>query len=134
MHLCANIPNFQILETFEDYDVPWRCKLTPGTPRVKDGFYELPTDPGWELDVDEKLIAGHPENTDAKLNRFKSSWEQQMCKQQERLFTHSEEIHPPQRTVLPEATSSAWPRIAATAARDSWTPLTLPGKLMMRVL
>jgi len=80
MHLCANIPNFQILETFEDYDVPWRCDLTPGTPRVKDGFYELPTGPGWGVEVDQKLIAAHPENPDAKLNMFKSGWEQQMCK------------------------------------------------------
>jgi len=80
MHLCANIPNFQILETFEDYDVPWRCDLTPGTPRVKDGFYELPTGPGWGVEIDEQLIAAHPENPDAKLNMFKSGWEQQMCK------------------------------------------------------
>ena len=80
MHLCANIPNFQVLETFEDYDVPWRCDLTPGTPRVRDGFYELPTRPGWGVEVDEKLIAAHPENPDAKLNMFQSGWEQQMCK------------------------------------------------------
>jgi galactonate dehydratase len=80
MHLCANIPNFQVLETFEDYDVPWRCDLTPGTPQVRDGFYELPTRPGWGVEVDEKLIAAHPENPDAKLNMFQSGWEQQMCK------------------------------------------------------
>jgi len=80
MHLCANIPNFQVLETFEDYDVPWRCDLTPGTPRVRDGFYELPTRPGWGVEIDEKLIAAHPENPDAKLNMFQSGWEQQMCK------------------------------------------------------
>ena len=80
MHLCANIPNFQVLETFEDYDVPWRCDLTPGTPQVRDGFYELPTRPGWGVEVDEKLIAAHPENPDAKLNMFQSGWEQQMCR------------------------------------------------------
>ena len=28
----------------------------------------------------EKLIARHPENRDAKLNMFKSGWEQLMCK------------------------------------------------------
>jgi hypothetical protein len=43
VHLCANIPTFLILETFEDYDVPWRGELTPDAPRVKDGYYELPT-------------------------------------------------------------------------------------------
>src|SRR5260370_22403386 len=45
IHLCANVPNFSILETFEDYDVPWRLDLTPGAPRVRGGFYEIPTGP-----------------------------------------------------------------------------------------
>ncbi|MEW5977360.1 MAG: mandelate racemase/muconate lactonizing enzyme family protein [Acidobacteriota bacterium] len=80
MHLCANIPNFQILETFEDYDVPWRCDLTPGTPRVKDGYYEVPTQPGWGVEVDEALVARHPENPNAKLNMFSAGWEDAMCK------------------------------------------------------
>ena len=79
MHLCANIPNFQILETFEDYDVPWRCDLTPGTPRVKNGYYEIPTGAGWGVEVDQSLIAAHPEDPDAKLNMFATGWEEQMC-------------------------------------------------------
>ena len=80
MHLCANIPNFDILETFEDYDVPWRCDLTPGTPRVKNGYYDLPTGPGWGVEVDEALIAAHPEDAGAKLNMFGDGWEQLMCR------------------------------------------------------
>jgi len=80
MHLSANIPNFDILETFEDYDVPWRCDLTPGTPRVKKGYYDIPTKPGWGVDVDEELIRAHPENPDAKLNMFSEQWEEIMCK------------------------------------------------------
>jgi len=79
MHLCANIPNFQILETFEDYDVPWRCDLTPGTPRVKNGYYETPSGTGWGVDVDESVIAAHPEDPNAKLNMFATGWEEQMC-------------------------------------------------------
>jgi galactonate dehydratase len=80
MHLCANIPNFNILETFEDYDVAWRCDLTPGTPRVKNGYYDLPTGPGWGVEVDEALIRAHPEDPAAKLNMFAMGWEHQMCK------------------------------------------------------
>jgi galactonate dehydratase len=79
VHLCANIPNFLILETFEDYDVPWRCDLTPGAPRVKDGYYELPTGPGWGVEVDESVITAHPEDPNAKLNMFSLGWEQKMC-------------------------------------------------------
>ena len=80
VHLCANIPNFLILETFEDYDVSWRCDLTPGAPRVKDGYYEVPTGPGWGVEIDESVIAAHPESPDAKLNMFSLGWERQMCK------------------------------------------------------
>ena len=80
MHLCVNIPNFFILETFEDYDVPWRCDLTPGPLRVKDGYYELPTRPGWGVDVDEQLLKAHPEDPDAKLKMFEAGREQQVCK------------------------------------------------------
>jgi galactonate dehydratase len=80
MHLCANIPNFMILETFEDYDVPWRCDLTPGTPRVNNGYYDLPTGAGWGVDVDEDLIRAHPEDPNAKMNMFASGWEELMCR------------------------------------------------------
>ena len=80
VHLCANIPNFMILETFEDYDVPWRHDLTPGAPRVKDGCYEVPTGPGWGIEVDESAIAAHPEDPNAKLDMFSLGWEQRMCR------------------------------------------------------
>jgi galactonate dehydratase len=79
VHLCANIPNFLILETWEDYDVPWRCDITPGAPRVTNGYYELPTGPGWGVEVDESVIRAHPEDPDAKLNMFSLGWEKRMC-------------------------------------------------------
>ncbi len=80
IHLCANIPNFMILETFEDYDVPWRMDLVPDAPRVKDGYYEVPEKPGWGITVDESVIAAHPEDPDCKLDMFSLGWEQQMCR------------------------------------------------------
>lgn len=79
VHLCANIPNFMILETFEDYDVPWRGDLLPDAPRVKDGYYEVPTGPGWGVSVNEAVIAAHPADPDAKLDMFSLGWEQKMC-------------------------------------------------------
>lgn len=79
MHLCANIPNFLILETFEDYDVPWRHTLTPGAPRIKNGFYELPVGPGWGVKVDESVIEAHPEDPNATMNMFSVGWEELMC-------------------------------------------------------
>lgn len=80
VHLCANIPNFLILETFEDYDVPWRSDVTPNAPRVVDGFYEVPTGPGWGVEVDEAVLRAHPEDPNAKMNMFRLGWEEMMCK------------------------------------------------------
>jgi galactonate dehydratase len=80
IHLAANVPNFLILETFQDYDVGWRENLTTGTPQVKDGYYEVPATPGWGVDVSEAALAEHPEDPDAKLNMFSSDWEERMCR------------------------------------------------------
>lgn len=80
VHLCANIPNFMILETFEDYDVPWRADLLPDAPRVKDGYYEVPTRPGWGVTVNEDMIAAHPADPNAKLDMFSLGWEEHMCR------------------------------------------------------
>ena len=80
IHLAANIPNFLILETFQDYDVPWRDDLTSGTPRVEDGYYHVPTAPGWGLEIDESVMAAHPEDPNANLNMFSADWEERMCR------------------------------------------------------
>lgn len=80
IHLAANVPNFLILETFQDYDVPWREELTSGTPRLKSGYYEVPTGPGWGIEVNESVFEDHPQNPDAKLNMFSDDWEHHMCR------------------------------------------------------
>jgi galactonate dehydratase len=80
IHLAANIPNFLILETFQDYDVPWREELTSKAPQVRDGYYDVPTAPGWGIEVNESLFPSHPEDPDAKLNMFADDWEQHMCR------------------------------------------------------
>ncbi|HLV86244.1 MAG TPA: mandelate racemase/muconate lactonizing enzyme family protein [Candidatus Sulfotelmatobacter sp.] len=80
VHLAANIPNFMILETFQDYDVPWRAELTTSVPAIKDGYYEVPTAPGWGIAVNEEVAAAHPFDPNAKLNMFSSDWEEKMCR------------------------------------------------------
>jgi galactonate dehydratase len=84
MHLAANIPNFLILETFQDYDVHWRAELAPDMPPVVKGFYTVPSDPGWGITIDEKVFSAHPPSAEAKLNMFASNWEYQMCNPDER--------------------------------------------------
>jgi galactonate dehydratase len=80
IHLAANIPNFLILETFQDFDVPWRNEIVSGMPQVVDGYLGVPSKPGWGVEVNEAVIAAHPEDPDAKLNMFASDWEERMCR------------------------------------------------------
>ena len=79
IHACANMPNFLILETFEDYDVSWRSEVAPNAPRVKDGYYALPEGAGWGVEVNEKVIKAHPPSPEAKMNMFSEGWEAKMC-------------------------------------------------------
>lgn len=79
VHLCANIPNFLILETFEDFDVSWRCDIAPDFPRVEKGYYSLPSTAGWGLTVNEEILRAHPYSPDAKMNMFAEGWEKKMC-------------------------------------------------------
>jgi galactonate dehydratase len=80
IHLAANIPNFMILETFEHYDVPWRADLTSQFPALHDGYYDVPTAPGWGIEVNESVSTAHPFDPDAKLNMFSSDWEEKLCR------------------------------------------------------
>lgn len=79
VHLCANIPNFLILETFEDFDVAWRHELITGGPTLVDGYYTVPTAPGWGYEIVEEVARAHPGTTKARLNMFDGVWERQMC-------------------------------------------------------
>jgi len=60
IHLCANIPNFLILETWAQFDVPWRKDLTFGEPKFEDGYYIVPSSPGWGMEFNEEELRKHP--------------------------------------------------------------------------
>jgi galactonate dehydratase len=81
IHLCANIPNFLILETFADFDVPWRKDLVrSGNPVLEDGCYRVPSAPGWGYEIDEEVAKAHPGSTKARMNMFEGEWEKLMCR------------------------------------------------------
>ena len=81
IHLCANIPNFLILETFADFDVAWRKDLVrSGNPVLEDGSYRVPTAPGWGYEIDEDVARAHPGSTKARMNMFEGEWERLMCR------------------------------------------------------
>jgi galactonate dehydratase len=80
IHLSANIPNFLILESFADFDVPWRKDLVKsGEPILENGYYLVPTAPGWGYEIDEEVACAHPGSTKARLNMFEGEWERLMC-------------------------------------------------------
>ena len=81
IHLCANIPNFLILESFADFDVAWRKDLVKsGNPELVDGHYLAPTAPGWGYEIDEDVARAHPGSIKSRMNMFDGEWERLMCR------------------------------------------------------
>jgi galactonate dehydratase len=62
-HVCANLPNFLALEYMSDPLEPaWRdTVMRPALGSlVKDGHLEVPSGPGWGVEIDEEELARHP--------------------------------------------------------------------------
>ena len=59
LHLDAAIPNFVIQEWVAD-DPPWRDELLINPVRIKDGYAELPNEPGLGTDLNLEVCAAHP--------------------------------------------------------------------------
>jgi galactonate dehydratase len=60
LHFAWSCRNMTILESFAEFDVPWRADFVGGWNLLKDGQYELPEGPGLGLDLDLDAIADHP--------------------------------------------------------------------------
>jgi len=58
IQLAAAIPNFSILEYA--HTQPWFDRVQKRPLRRVDGYFELPTEPGLGIDLDEDVIAGRP--------------------------------------------------------------------------
>merc|ERR1712139_219562 len=63
-HFSAAIPNFKVLEVDVD-DVPWKDEIVTVVPTLKDGVLQLPSGPGWGVDLNEAVIAAHPPSRSA---------------------------------------------------------------------
>jgi len=62
-HLCANIPNFKILELDVD-DAPWRDDLMTHPFEVENGYLKVPDRPGLGSDLIEVELLKHAARTD----------------------------------------------------------------------
>jgi len=58
-HLGFTLPGFLLQEVMRS-DVPWREEVVPGGLPIVGGHVELPTAPGWGVEVDEAAAARHP--------------------------------------------------------------------------
>lgn len=58
LHLCATVPNVRIMEIDVD-DVPWKDDLTGGPLAIEGGMLDVPTEPGWGVDLDEDVARAH---------------------------------------------------------------------------
>jgi galactonate dehydratase len=58
-HLCAAMPNFEILEIDMD-DVPWKWDLIDRKLDIVDGALVVPDRPGLGADIVQSVVAAHP--------------------------------------------------------------------------
>ncbi len=66
LHLSLTLRNAKVLEHFNDFADPHVKKAGSGYPEVVDGWFPVPTKPGWGIELDEEFIkANPPRRTDA---------------------------------------------------------------------
>lgn len=58
VHVSAAMPNFMILETARD--MPWHDSVQIKPLTITNGFFDIPTEPGLGIDLDESVIASRP--------------------------------------------------------------------------
>ena len=73
LHLAAAMPNFKILEHFNDFVDPFVSDAARGVPAVTEGSFPLPRGPGLGVTLDEDVIAAHPRRP-IHLNLFGERW------------------------------------------------------------
>jgi galactonate dehydratase len=73
--LGACIPNFYVQETFDEFNVDWTREIVDRPIVPRDGYVEVPTDPGLGIDLDWDRLAGHPYERANTLHLFSPGWE-----------------------------------------------------------
>jgi galactonate dehydratase len=79
LHLCLTLRNTKILEHFNDFADPHVKKAGDYYPEVVDGYFPVPTKPGWGVEINEEFIADNPPDyingviADPGLNMFENA-------------------------------------------------------------
>ena len=73
LHLAAAVPNFKVLEHFNDFADEWIKDAAPASPEVVDGYFALPDKPGLGVTLDEDFVREHPRQ-DVRFDLFAEGW------------------------------------------------------------
>ncbi len=75
LQLDACIPNFEIQESFDEFDIGWRNALLKNPIMIKDGYMQIPNGPGLGVDLDMKEVERHLATDVNDFNLFEEGWE-----------------------------------------------------------
>lgn len=79
VHLAAGIPNYKILEHFNDFADAWVKGAVENYPEVVDGYFSLPDRPGLGITLNEEFVAAHPRER-IHFNLFSEDWHKRQAK------------------------------------------------------
>ncbi len=75
LQLDACIPNFEIQESFDEFDIGWRNDLVKNPPVVKDGKMLIPNRPGLGVELNMKAVEKHLATRVTDFSLFEKGWE-----------------------------------------------------------
>ncbi len=74
LQISACTPNLYMQEYFADFNVPWEKDLLTWTPKLVDGYLEIPTAPGLGADLNLEVVEAHPYHTEPDISLWDDDW------------------------------------------------------------
>jgi galactonate dehydratase len=68
-------PNFYIQEYFDQFNEPWEKDLLTWTPKLVDGYLEIPTAPGLGAELNLEEVKRHPYLENGRMMLFEQDWQ-----------------------------------------------------------
>ncbi len=74
LQIDACTPNFYMQEYFDQFNEPWEKDLLTWTPKLVDGYLELPTCPGLGAELNLEEVKKHPYVETGRMFLFEPDW------------------------------------------------------------
>lgn len=75
LQLDACIQNFEIQESFDDFDVEWRRDVLKTPLEIENGYMRIPKRPGLGVELDFEAVKAHLTTDNTDMNLFEEGWE-----------------------------------------------------------